>query len=257
MDPHAAAPQPGLPAGDRAEHDRLRRAGRAALDPGHHQLAAGRHPDRHLLGSADLGIYSIAYRLPEVGIASVAYALGVVAFPALARRRTDDSRGLGPATLQLVRYMSLYALPVATALAVLSVPVIDLLFSHKWHEAARLLVPIAVAAAVYTVVYPLGDLLKAVGKQATIVKINVILVPLMIAACVLAAPAGLLTISWALVGTSATFAVLMAVAVALQLRRGRATSRVPSPPRPRRRSACWSRPAASAWRGRRSRSRRS
>ena len=77
--------------------------------------------------------------------------------------------------------------------------------------------PIAVAAALYTVVFPLGDLLKAVGRQATIVKINVILIPLMIAACPLAAPAGVLAVSWALVGTSAAFAILMSVAVGREL----------------------------------------
>jgi O-antigen/teichoic acid export membrane protein/peptidoglycan/xylan/chitin deacetylase (PgdA/CDA1 family) len=174
----------------------------------------------HLLDSHALGIYSIAYRLPEVLLASIAYTLGVVAFPALARRRADDPSALRPATLALLRYMALYALPVATGIAVLSVPIVDLLFSYKWHDAARVLVPIAVAAALYTVVFPLGDLLKAVGKQATIVYINVVLVPLMIAACALAAPAGIVAVSWALVATSATFALLMSAAVARELRLG-------------------------------------
>jgi PST family polysaccharide transporter len=167
-----------------------------------------------------LGIYSIAYRLPEVLLASIAYTLGVVAFPALARQRADDPDALGPATLALLRYMALYALPVATGLAILALPIVDLLFSDKWHDAARVLVPIAAAAALYTVVFPLGDLLKAVGKQATIVKINVALVPLMIAACAVAAPAGIVAISWALVGTSATFALMMSAAVARELRLG-------------------------------------
>jgi lipopolysaccharide exporter len=174
----------------------------------------------HLLDSRALGIYSIAYRLPEVLLASIAYTLGVVAFPALARRRARDPSLLGDATMQLLRYMSLYALPVAAGLAVLSVPIVDLLFSHKWHDAAPLLVPIVAAAALYTVVFPLGDLLKAVGKQATIVKINVVLVPLMIVACTVAAPAGVLTVSWALVGTSGTFAALMSVAVGRELHLG-------------------------------------
>jgi O-antigen/teichoic acid export membrane protein/peptidoglycan/xylan/chitin deacetylase (PgdA/CDA1 family) len=171
----------------------------------------------HLLDSRALGIYSIAYRLPEVLLASIAYTLGVVAFPALARQRADDRAALAPATLQLLRYLAVYALPVAAGLAVLSVPIIDLLFSHKWHDAAQLLVPIAAAAALYTVVFPLGDLLKAVGKQATIVRVNVVLVPLMIAACVLAAPSGVVAVSWALVGTSAAFAGMMSVAVGREL----------------------------------------
>ena len=167
----------------------------------------------HVLDSHALGIYSIAYRLPEVLLASIAYTLGVVAFPALARQRADDRSALAPATLTLLRYMAVYALPVAAGLAVLSVPIVELLFSHKWHDAAQLLVPIAIAAALYTVVFPLGDLLKAVGRQATIVWINVVLVPLMIAACLLAAPSGVLAVSWALVGTSAAFAGMMSVAV--------------------------------------------
>ncbi|MGH2941587.1 MAG: oligosaccharide flippase family protein, partial [Solirubrobacteraceae bacterium] len=171
----------------------------------------------HLLDSGTLGVYSIAYRLPEVLLASVAYTLGVVAFPALSRQRADDRASLAPATLQLLRYMAVYAMPMAAGLAVLSVPVIELLFSDKWHDAAQLLVPIAAAAALYTLVFPLGDLLKAVGKQATIVRINVALVPLMIAACVLAAPAGVLAVSWALVGVSAVFAGMMSLAVGREL----------------------------------------
>jgi lipopolysaccharide exporter len=174
----------------------------------------------HLLDSRSLGLYSIAYRLPEVLLASIAYTLGVVAFPALSRRRVRDPGQLGEATMHLLRYMSLYALPVAMGIAVLSTPIIDLLFSHAWHDAAQLLVPIALAAALYTVVFPLGDLLKAVGKQSTIVKVNVVLIPLMIVACTAAAPGGVLTVSWALVGTSATFALLMAIAVGRELHIG-------------------------------------
>jgi lipopolysaccharide exporter len=171
----------------------------------------------HLLDSHALGIYSIAYRLPEVLLASVAYTLGVVAFPALARQRADDRAGLAPNTLRLLRYLAVYALPMATGLAVLSVPFVELLFSHTWHDAAQLLVPIAAAAALYTVVFPLGDLLKSVGKQATIVRVNVVLVPLMIAACVAAAPHGVLAVSWALVGTSAIFAGMMSWEVGREL----------------------------------------
>jgi O-antigen/teichoic acid export membrane protein len=127
---------------------------------------------------------------------------------------------LGDTTLQLLRYLALYALPVGAGLAVLSTPIVDLLFSDTWHDAAPLLVPIAAAAALYTVVFPLGDLLKAVGRQSAIVKINVVLIPLMITACVVSAPAGILAISWALVGTSATFALLMCIAVMRELHVG-------------------------------------
>src|SRR4029079_17052022 len=89
----------------------------------------------HMLDSRALDLYSTAYRLPEVLLASIAYTLGVVAFPALARRRARDPSMLEDAPLQLLRYLALYALPVAAGLAVLSTPIVDLLFSETWHEA--------------------------------------------------------------------------------------------------------------------------
>ena len=124
---------------------------------------------------------------------------------------------LDDATLQLLRYLALYALPVAAGLAVLSGPIVDLLFSQTWHDAAPLLVPIARGRRAVHRGLPARRPAKAVGRQSTIVKINVVLIPLMIGACVLRAPAGVLAVSWALVGTSAAFAVLMSIAVVREL----------------------------------------
>jgi lipopolysaccharide exporter len=171
----------------------------------------------HLIDSRALGIYTIAYRLPEVLLASVAYTLGVVAFPALARRRIEDPDGLQSATLELVRYQALYALPVAAGMAVLAVPIIELLFGDEWREAAGVLVPVVVAAAVVTITYPLGDLLKAVGKQGLLAGLNVIQIPAVIAACLIAAPAGLLAVAWAMVAANVLFTGLLSWAVMREL----------------------------------------
>ncbi|MDX6720873.1 MAG: hypothetical protein QOJ63_3127 [Solirubrobacteraceae bacterium] len=177
----------------------------------------------HLIDSRALGIYTIAFRLPEVLLASVAYTLGIVAFPALARRRVQDPAGLESATLMLVRYQALYALPVAAGMAVLSVPIVELLFGSQWREAAGVLVPITVASAVMTIAYPLGDLLKATGRQGLMVVFNLVQIPAVIAACVIGAPAGLLAVAWGMVAANALFTTMLCWAVmrALRLRLGR------------------------------------
>ena len=174
----------------------------------------------HLIDSRALGIYTIAYRLPEVLLASVAYTLGVVAFPALARRRVQDPGGLDSATLQLVRYQALYALPVAAGMAVLAVPTVELLFGHEWREAAAVLVPVVVASAVMTIAYPLGDLLKAVGKQGLMVVFNLIQIPAVIVACVIAAPSGLLAVAWGMVAANVLFTAMMCWAAMRELHFG-------------------------------------
>ena len=174
----------------------------------------------HLIDSRALGIYTLAYRLPEVLLASVAYTLGVVAFPALARQRVDDLAQLGSATLQLVRYQALYALPVATWMAVLSVPIVELLFGDRWRDAAPVLVPVVVSAAIVTISFPLGDLLKAVGKQRRLVFINLIQIPALIAMFVITAPWGLLALAWGTVVTSALFTAMLSWTVLRELRVG-------------------------------------
>jgi lipopolysaccharide exporter len=174
----------------------------------------------HLIDSRALGIYTIAYRLPEVLLASVAYTLGIVAFPALARRRVQDPAGLESATLMLVRYQALYALPVAAGMAVLSVPIVELLFGDQWREAAAVLVPITVAAAVMTIAYPLGDLLKATGRQGLMVVFNVVQIPAVIAACLIGAPAGLVAVAWGMVAANALFTAMLCWAVMRELTLG-------------------------------------
>jgi PST family polysaccharide transporter len=174
----------------------------------------------HLIDSRALGIYTLAYRLPEVLLASVAYTLGVVAFPALARQRVEDPAGLESATLALVRYQALYTLPVAAGIAVLSVPIVAVLFGDEWHDAAAVLVPVVVAAAIITIAYPLGDLLKAIGKQRLLVIFNVVQIPAVIIACVVTASSGLVAVSWGMVAANVLFTALLSGAVLRELHVG-------------------------------------
>jgi lipopolysaccharide exporter len=160
-----------------------------------------------VLGDRALGLYSIAFRLPQLVIQSVAWNISLVVFPALSRQREVDRAGLGPATLTMVRYQGLYVLPLAGGLAVLASPLVNVLFSAKWHDAAGVLAAISVMTAIAALVHPLGDLLKAIGKQWVLVLLNIALIPAMIVAIVAAASAGIVAVGWARAGSVAVFAV--------------------------------------------------
>ncbi len=176
-----------------------------------------------LIGTQALGIYTIAYKLPEVLLAGVAYTLAVVAFPALARKRRESAGALRHATLALLRYQALYALPVAAGLVVLAAPIITALFSDVWSGAAPAMVAISAGMAVSTATFPLGDLLKAVGKQSTLVKINCMNVPLLAVGCVLAAPAGVTAVAWAIAGEKLLFGTMVTIIVAREIGAGAAS----------------------------------
>ena len=167
-----------------------------------------------VLGERALGLYSIAFRVPELMIQSVVWNISLVVFPALSRQRVLDREGLGPAAVALVRYQGLYAIPAAAGLAVLAAPLVEVLFSSKWRDAAGVLAAIAVMTAIAALVHPLGDALKAVRKQWVLVLLNIALIPAMIVAIVAAASGGIVAVGWARAGSLALFALGVVAAAA-------------------------------------------
>jgi O-antigen/teichoic acid export membrane protein len=107
-----------------------------------------------------------------------------------------------------LRYQALYSIPVAVGLAIISPPLIVVFFGEKWRAAGGVMSAIAVLAGIATVIYPLGDVFKALAKQRILVALNCVQLPLLIAAVILAAPNGILAVAWARVGGMALFAAL-------------------------------------------------
>jgi len=167
-----------------------------------------------VLGGRALGLYVIAFRVPDLVIGQVAANLSLVAFPALARKRAADREGLGPATLKLMRYQTLYALPLAAGIAVLASPLTNVLFSSKWLDSAGVLAPVSIMAAFSATVFPLGDAFKAVGRQRVLVFLNFIQLPLLITAIILLAHRGIVAVGWARAGSQILWAALVVIAVA-------------------------------------------
>jgi lipopolysaccharide exporter len=166
-----------------------------------------------MLGQRALGIYVIGQRLPELVIENVSWNLSIVAFPALARRRTAADGGMVPTTLRLIRYSALFGLPVGIGLAVLAQPLVVVLFGEKWAAAGGVMSAVALMYGCHTIVFPLGDVFKALGRQSVMVAINAVSIPAMIVAMVLAAPSGLLAAVWAEVGVAFAQGILLMVLV--------------------------------------------
>jgi len=153
-----------------------------------------------VLGERALGLYTIAFRVPELAIETVAWNTSEVAFPALARKRAMDRGDLARSTMRLLRFQALYALPVAAILAVVATPLIVVLFSSKWSTAGGVTAAIAVKAGITAVVFPLGDVFKALGRQRVLVALGAIQLPILVATIVLVAPDGITAVAWARAG---------------------------------------------------------
>ncbi|CAB4947701.1 unannotated protein [freshwater metagenome] len=161
----------------------------------------------HRLDTDDLAIYTMAYRLPELLVFNVGWTLSLVAFPAMSRRRVRGDADVPEATIGLIGWLGLYALPVAAGLSVLGQPIVDVLFSSRWSDSGPVLSGVAVAVAMLTVVSPIADAAKAMGRQWSMVVIYALHVPIVVVAVELASSGGPEAVAWASVGATVVFVV--------------------------------------------------
>ncbi len=95
-----------------------------------------------VLGPAALGLYSLGFRLPDVLVASVRWAMGLVLFPAFA---TLEGATLRRAVITAFRYSLLVGTPVSVILIVLADPIVQALFGSRWSDAAPVMQLLALA----------------------------------------------------------------------------------------------------------------
>lgn len=114
-----------------------------------------------VLGSEELGLYTIAFRLPELLILNLAIVASAVLFPAYAA--LDPSR-LQEGFRTSLSYIVLLVFPVAMGMVILARPAVLVLFGPKYEgsiEVMRLLVIFAVLA---TINIPAGTIYKVTGR---------------------------------------------------------------------------------------------
>jgi PST family polysaccharide transporter len=152
-----------------------------------------------VVGSRGLGLYTVGFRVPELLIANVGWNVSTVAFPALAR------------------YQALYTLPVAIGLAILAPALVVVLFSAKWRAAGGVMSAIAIMNGIQMVIFPLGDVYKATGRQWILITLNLIQLPLLIVGVIVSAPAGILVVAWVRTAGMVLFAAMFLYSVKMEL----------------------------------------
>jgi len=179
------------------------------------QVVVGR-----VLGPRDLGLYTIAYRIPETAIDTVSWTVSIVAFPGLSHLRTTEEHGMGDAALTVLRFQTLYALPVAAALSVLASPLVVVLFGANWAPAGPVMSAVCVMSGLAAIVAPLGDVFKALGRQRTLVALALTQFPIYIGLMIWAGPHGILAVAWVRAGAQmfATIPILTLVMRAAKVR---------------------------------------
>jgi O-antigen/teichoic acid export membrane protein len=121
------------------------------------------------LGTVALGFYYLAFRLPELVIASTFRIANEVLFPFYARLKEGNDHvsmnGLRDGYLQTVRFAASVALPAAFGMAALATPLVSVLYGERWRPSATPMAFIAIWAGIASLAMLPGAVFKALGRS--------------------------------------------------------------------------------------------
>jgi len=148
-----------------------------------------------LFGLAQLSVYTLAYRLPEMLVIGNLWVMGGVTFPAFSSMQ-DRPAELRRGFLTSVRLIELIIVPICLGLVIAADPIVRVLFGDQWLDAIPLLRVLAVYAWIYSLSYHIGDIYKAIGRPDILLKLTIFTLIILAPALFIGSKFGLLGIAW-------------------------------------------------------------
>lgn len=143
-----------------------------------------------LLGSAQLGFYSMAYRLAELPTWAIGDPVAKVTFPAFTRMR-DRGEDVLPSFLSAFRLLAAVVLPIGAILSAAALPFTLTVFGEPWLPMAAPLAVLGIWAAIRPLQNFTGWLFNSFGLAGYTARVSLVVVVALLPCLVLAARASL------------------------------------------------------------------
>jgi PST family polysaccharide transporter len=162
-----------------------------------------------IFGDAALGVYTLAYRLPELLVLNVLWVMGAVVFPAYAAIQ-EQPEALSQFFLTTVRTVQILVVPLCLGLIISADPLVRVVFGQDWLDTIPILRVLAVYAWVLSVGFHVGGVYKAIGRPDISVKLSIVNL-------VILAPALLWGARYGLIGIACAHALVAFLRTTLRL----------------------------------------
>jgi O-antigen/teichoic acid export membrane protein len=164
-------------------------------------LFGARNADYWMLGrtttSAALGLYYVAYVLPNILRQRMTWLADEILFPVLSRIRDEPDR-IRKAYAEVLQLLAFLAFPILLGISLMAKPIVHVFFGPQWLGAVAPLSIMAVAAAVETVTQVATTVFLSQGKPGRSVLVNGSrLLALAVGLAVAAVVGGLAPVAWA------------------------------------------------------------
>ena len=145
-------------------------------------------------GAAALGVYTLAFRLVELGVLNALWVAASVLFPAYAALQGEPD-ALRRGFFKTVRLMSMLCFPLCVGLALTAQPVVMLILGPQWLLAIPIVRVLAGFALVASVSFNVGDIYKGTGRTRMLFALGLLNLALLPAALWLGRRGGLIGIA--------------------------------------------------------------
>lgn len=123
------------------------------------------------MGAAALGVYTLAFRVPELLVKQFCNIVGNVTFPVYSQMR-DDPQALQRGFLMTTRYLTMITIPMGLGLALVAGPFVLTFFTDKWADAVPVMAAISIYTLLRSLVFNSGSVYKATGQPGLLSKLS-------------------------------------------------------------------------------------
>lgn len=173
--------------------------------------------DYLLIGRAQsaeqLGLYTMAFRLPELVILNICCVISPALFPTYARLQ-KDLNALQSTFLTTTRYIALACFPLGIGTVLITEDFVRLCFTERWLPVIPVMQVLAIYATVATIGFNAGDIYKALGRPEIPNKLSILHVALAIPVLGTAVQFDILIVAWAQVAVTSLIALLRLIIAA-------------------------------------------
>ena len=152
------------------------------------------------LGANELGLYTLAYRIPELVVLNLCVVVSEVLFSALSGLQHDRG-ALSRHYLEALTVVVALTAPIGVGLAVAAPSLVATLYGAEYAGAAPILSVLALYTVVYSASFHAGDVFKAIGRPGLLTAINATKLAVLVGPIWWAAGHDVTLVAWALLGT--------------------------------------------------------
>lgn len=147
-----------------------------------------------MLGTGPLGIFNLAYRIPELAIRSFSLVASTVTHPIMAEMRYNDET-LRQYFYNCLHYFSILTFSGGAAIAVMTPALVVVLYSPVWYDMIGPMQYLSIAFALATVNILPGAIYKAISRTDLMLRVSLINLPITVIAFLMVVPYGLTAVA--------------------------------------------------------------